>query len=62
MRFPHFLFRSDSTTSLLIVLLVGLFVLAFNAYRLGKISRPVMLLCSAAFVLGVAALCVFGPR
>ena len=56
MKYPHFLFRSDPTSYLLAVVLVCLFVLAFNYYRIGKIRRPMMILCSVAFVLGVAAL------
>ena len=62
MKALHFLLRDDPTGSLLIVLLVGLFVLAFNSYRLGKIRRPTMILCSIAFVLGIIALFLFAPR
>ncbi len=62
MRFPHFLFREDPTASLLIVLLVCLFVLAFNSYCMRKISRRTMILCSVAFALGIVALCIFAPR
>ena len=62
MKSLHFLLRDDPTASLLIVLLVGLFVLAFNSYRLGKIRRPTMILCSIAFVLGIIALFLFAPR
>ena len=62
MKALHFLLRDDPTASLLIVLLVGLFVLAFNSYRLGKIRRPTMILCSIAFVLGIIALFLFAPR
>lgn len=61
MKSLHFLLRDDPTASLLIVLLVGLFVLAFNSYRLGKIRRPTMILCSIAFVLGIIALFLFAP-
>lgn len=62
MKSLHFLLRDDPTASLLIVLLVGLFVLAFNSYRLGKIRRPTMILCSIAFVLGIIAIFLFAPR
>ena len=62
MKSLHFLLRDNPTTSLLIVLLVGLFVLAFNSYRMGKICRPTMILCSIAFVLGIIALFLFAPR
>ena len=56
MKSLHFLLRDDPTASLLIVLLVGLFVLAFNSYRLGKIRRPTMILCSVTLVLALAIL------
>ena len=62
MKYPHFLFREDPTTGLLIIILVCLFVLAFNSYRLGKIRRRTMILCSVAFALGVVALFLFAPK
>ena len=60
MNFPHYLFRANPMTSFLVIDLVLLFVLTFNYYRIGKLSRPKMILCSIVFALGVLLLLIFG--